>query len=159
MKSSRKTKAIILITIGINFTFLSLFINIDLDMSSNYRDEFLDLSAVSGKIVIINNSGWVAFRSTGNCTGNGTYSEPYVIEDLVIDGEDSGSCILIENSGVYFKIENCTIYNSYAGIRLSNVSNSLIITNNCSSNSNGILLWRCSWHSQGMSEMPKGGIS
>ncbi|MCK5157995.1 MAG: right-handed parallel beta-helix repeat-containing protein, partial [Candidatus Heimdallarchaeota archaeon] len=69
--------------------------------------------------------------------------DPYVIEDLVIDGGGSGSCIYIENSDVYFKIENCTVYNSYTGIRLSIVYNSLIIMNNCSSNSNGILLLGC----------------
>ncbi|MFX0142160.1 MAG: hypothetical protein ACFFDN_51455 [Candidatus Hodarchaeota archaeon] len=51
--------------------------------------------AVSGKIHIDNN--WTAAKSAGICTGNGTYSEPYVIDDFIIDGGGSGSCILIEN--------------------------------------------------------------
>ena len=98
----------------------------------------LKSSAVSGKIHINGNSEWIAFKNDGNCSGEGIYSNPYVIEDLVIDGEGSGSCILIENSSVYFRIENCTLRNSGpysdAGIKLSYVINSQLINNNCSSN-------------------------
>lgn len=43
-------------------------------------------------------------KTAGICTGQGTYSDPYVIQDLVIDAGESGSCILIENSNDYFKI-------------------------------------------------------
>jgi len=145
MKSNRKTKPIILIIFGILFAFSPIFINNprftarDRDITSNYNDEFdhenLKISAVSGKIHINNN--WSAAKTAGICTGNGTYSEPYVIEDLIIDGSGSGSCIGIENSNVFFKIENCTAINSggsAAGISLCNVSNSRLINNNCSNN-------------------------
>jgi len=80
--------------------------------------------------------------------GSGTYSDPYVIEDLIIDGLNSGSCILIENSIVYFKIENCSISNSGsafydAGIQLQSVSNGTLINNNASNNNNfGIMLYK-----------------
>jgi len=160
MKSNTRSKIIILITLGILFAFLPIFINNprfavrDRDIISTYNNEFdhenLKLSAVSGKIHIDGNSGWTAFKAAGNCTGNGTISEPYVIEDLEIDGEGSGSCIFIENSDAYFRIENCTLYNAgvrvppnpdgRAGIRLLNVDNSQLINNNCSSNPIGILL-------------------
>ncbi|MFX0000846.1 MAG: nitrous oxide reductase family maturation protein NosD, partial [Candidatus Hermodarchaeota archaeon] len=102
-------------------------------------------SAVSGKIHIIDNSVWLDFKNVGKCTGSGTYSDPYVIEDLIIDGGDSGICILIENSDVFFKIENCTFYKSGefwgdAGIRLLGVSNGALINNNASYNRRGIWL-------------------
>jgi parallel beta-helix repeat protein len=162
MKSNAKAIIIILLAIGILFALLPIvvinlsFITGNSNKSSDYRDDSnldnknLKLSAISGKIHIINNSGWVDFRNAGNCTGNGTYSDPYVIEDLVIDGGGSGSCILIENSTVYFKIENCTVYNSggyyytaiglslNAGINLSHANNSYIIDNDCSGNWYGI---------------------
>ncbi|MHA2050758.1 MAG: right-handed parallel beta-helix repeat-containing protein [Promethearchaeota archaeon] len=152
MKSNRKTKTIILIILGILFTFSPIFFNNprftarDRDVTSNHNYEFnhynLKISAVSEKIHIINNSGWVDFRNAGNCTGSGNYTHPYVIEDLIIDGGDSGSCILIENSNVYFKIENCSVYNagwgSDAGIRLLNVNNSQLLGNDCSSSYLGI---------------------
>ena len=150
MKSSLKIKTLILMIIGIILAFSSIsMINIEFiegnnDDRSDYSEDFildndkLKLSAISGKIHIINNSGWVDFRNDGDCTGSGTYTNPYIIEDLVIDGGGSGSCTLIENSDIYFKIENCYVLNSGdhpdAGIRLSYVNNSQLIDNNCSSN-------------------------
>lgn len=79
------------------------------------------------------------------CTGSGTSGDPYVIKGLVIDGGGSGSCILIENSNVYFKIVDSKLYNSAtgmeAGIKLSFTNNGQLIDNNCSSNSgSGIIL-------------------
>jgi len=155
MKSSANSKIIILTTLGILFA-LSPIITTNLSFitgnsikSSEYSDDIsldndsLKLAKISGKIHIDNN--WSAAEAAGICTGNGTYSEPYVIEDLVIDGGGSGSCIEVENSDVFFKIENCTVYNSGgnwgdAGIKLSNVNNSQLINSNYSSNNKGITL-------------------
>ena len=156
MKSNTRIKITILMTLGIALALSPMFVNTLYfnagygDKSSeqgdtiNFYDDNLKISKISGKIHIIGNSGWVNFRSDGNCTGSGTYSDPYVIEDLVIDGGGSGDCIWIENSDVYFRIENCTAYNSGypldTGIKLSHVNNSQLIDNNCSSNSDGIRL-------------------
>ena len=152
MTSDRKTK-IIIIVFGILFAFIPIFINNprfitrDRDIPSNYNDEFdqdiLKISAVSGKIHIDGNSGWAAFKAAGNCTGSGNYTHPYVIENLVIDGVESGSCIWIENSNVYFKIENCSLYNSgyqNSGIQLINVTRGTLLLNNCTNNYRGIHL-------------------
>lgn len=154
MKSNRTTEAIIIISFVILTALFPTFINNlsfttrNLDTTSNYKDN-LKISVVSGKIHIDGNSGWVALKAAGNCTGKGTYSDPYVIEDFVIDGGGSGSCILIENSDVYFKIENCTVYNGGgdvphplfspnpishagdAGIHLYNVTHALLFNNTC----------------------------
>jgi len=155
MKSNRKKKLIYLILLGIFFAFSPIiatnliYTTNNSNKSSEYYDEInfinenLKISKISGKIHIDNN--WTDARDAGICTGNGTYSEPYVIEDLVIDGGGSGSCILIENTDMYFRIENCTVYNSGglwgdAGIRLDNVDNGQLIDNNCSSNYLGIYL-------------------
>ena len=159
MKTSANSKILILIALGIFFA-LSQVITVNLSFiegnnnnnkGSEYNDdinfdkEYLKISAISGKIHIINNSGWVDFKNAGNCTGNGTYSDPYVIEDLVLECASSESCILIENSDVYFRIENCTLYSSgycvNMGIRFSYVNNSQLINNNCLDNYNGIYLY------------------
>ena len=153
MRKYTKTKIIILITVGILFA-LSPILNNSLNFNrgnsedSNLDNKNIKISAVSGKIHIDNN--WTDAKAAEICTGNGTYSEPYIIEDLVIDSGGSGSGILIENSEVFFKIENCTIYNSrgpmgeiYGGILLYNVNNSQLIDNNCSSNYCGIFLKYC----------------
>jgi len=158
MKSKIKKRASIIIVLGILFAISSIYYSnpflkaVYKEKSTNYSDNFtldrenLKISAVSGKIHIDNN--WTAAKAAGICTGDGTYSDPYVIEDLVIDGGSSGSCILIEYSNVYFKIENCTVYNSVitggnwddAGILLRNTKNGQLIRNNCSSNYYGINL-------------------
>ncbi|MFX0186411.1 MAG: nitrous oxide reductase family maturation protein NosD [Candidatus Hodarchaeota archaeon] len=78
--------------------------------------------------------------------GDGSWGNPYIIENITIDAGGSGSGILIENSlNVYFKIKNCTVYNSGtedvdAGIKLNNTNNGEIINNTCSLNYKGIFL-------------------
>ena len=82
-------------------------------------------------------------------TGNGSWGNPYVIENVTINGQNSSSCILIENSNTdYFIIRNNTVYNSSlsvsvqeAGIKLVNSERGIIINNNASfNNGHGILL-------------------
>ena len=119
----------------------------DREYSENSRT--LKTSATSEKIHIIGNSGWVDFKNAGQCTGSATYSNPYVIEDLVIDSEGPGNCIEIEDSYVYFKIENCTIYNSGTsfvddgGIRFVNVTYGIVTNNTCTSIHRGISVGQC----------------
>ena len=153
MKSNAKSKIMVLIALGIllglspiNTVNLSFIAGNNSESSNchdniNFDKKYLKISAISGKIHIDNN--WTAAKSAGLCTGNGTYSEPFVIEDLVIDPGSGVTCIVIENSNVYFRIENCSLLHSHGAIRLSSVINSLIITNNCSSNYYGIYLSEC----------------
>ena len=147
MKSNLKSKIIILITVGIFLALLPINTNNHSDGIA-FDKVILKTSEVSGKISINGNSGWANAKTADICTGNGTSSEPYVIEDLEIDGGGSGSCILIENSDVYFEIENCTLYNSgdysNAGISLSNVINGELINNTISFNEGyGIAVKTC----------------
>ncbi|MHA1197017.1 MAG: right-handed parallel beta-helix repeat-containing protein, partial [Promethearchaeota archaeon] len=79
------------------------------------------------------------------CSGSGTFTDPYVIENVTINGKNSSSCITILNSDAYFIIRNCTLYNSSnndAGIYLYHTNNGKIIDNYCYGNSNGIELYR-----------------
>ncbi len=86
------------------------------------------------------NNNWTLTNSTYDwCNGKGTQAEPYIIENVSINGQNSRNCILIENSNDYFIIRNCTIYNAWstswgAGIKLYNVENGMIIKNNASNN-------------------------
>jgi len=150
INSNAKSKLIILITLGILLALSPINMNTHSSITDNSNDISLDnenlkTSKISGKISINGNSGWLAFKSDGNCTGEGTYSDPYTIEDLEIDGGSSEACILIENSNVYYKIENCTVYSSgdypTAGIMLNNSNNGHLIDNVCSPNFSGISLY------------------
>ena len=77
------------------------------------------------------------------CSGEGTLDDPYIIENVTIDGEDIDSCITIFNSDVHFIIRNCTLFNAReewdrGGIRLERVEHGLIINNTLRDCYNGI---------------------
>jgi len=140
MKPS-KIRSILFLGITLAFSILiaydyKIYTNNDI-INSRFCNEInseignLKTSALSGKIYINNN--WSDARTAGTCTGSGSYSDPYIIEDLIIDAGGAGNCILVENSIEYFKIENCTLSNSTglngAGIRFFNVTNGQILNN------------------------------
>ncbi len=111
----------------------------------NLYDKPPRTSNISGTIHINNN--WTDAKIAGICNGSGSWNNPYVIKDFLIDGGYSSNCIKIQNSSVYFRIENCTLFNAgaywgtlYAGILLDHTNNGLIIQNTCSNNSYGIRL-------------------
>lgn len=158
MKLNRKVILKILIILCIIFAFLPTinnfnFKNTEFSDGISLGNDNLKNSALSPPIHIVDTNpsmNWSVAKDAGICTGSGTYSDPYVIKDLEIDGGGSGSCILIENSNVYFKIENCTLYNAGigldSGIELNNVDNSQLIDNNCSSNFLGIYIYNSNNH-------------
>ena len=98
------------------------------------------------------NYNWEKISSENEwCSGSGTLQDPYIIKNVIIDGKNSGSCITIRNSDVYFIIKDCILYNSgwshfnwASGIKLINTNNGLLLNNNCSHNRGyGILQIRC----------------
>lgn len=87
------------------------------------------------RIDIDGSSGWFTASSNDWCNGSGTSNDPYIIKNVIIDGLYSEyNCIRIRNSGVFFEIRNCILYNSgtsgtSSGIRLDSVDNGLLINN------------------------------
>ena len=156
-----REKILFLIILGTAFAFSPIistnlyFIASNNDKHSGYYDDInlyndsLKPSNISGKVYISGNSGWSDAKTSGICTGEGIISDPYIIKDLIIDTGGLGSGIQVENSNVFFRIENCTVYNSApmgvpmggdSGIMLYNTNNSQLIKNNCSSTFVGIRL-------------------
>ncbi|TFF89713.1 MAG: hypothetical protein EU548_06720 [Promethearchaeota archaeon] len=101
----------------------------------------------------IQNGNWSKGLSGGWIQGDGTYSNPYRIENMTIDASSSplGSGIFInDTTNDYFIIQNCTIYNASskdyddeAGISLINTNNGTLFNNTCSNNNKGIFLEEC----------------
>lgn len=82
------------------------------------------------------------FPEDGVVSGNGTFSNPYIIEGWNISAA-SASGIRIFNTNVYFIIRNCYVHDggsSALGIYLVNCANGNITNNTVLSNSSGILL-------------------
>jgi len=151
MKS--KLKKIIILFIGLA---LALSLNntlIDNKQAQNELD-IPKLSAGYSESFIHVDGNWTETATTYDwCYGDGSWSTPYVIENVSINAISSptGSGILINNSlDVYFRIQNCTIINAPggvvgygAGIELQNCSRGLIFNNTCTdsgASGNGILL-------------------
>jgi len=105
--------------------------------------------AIDGAATGVGAHNWTWAASQYWCSGSGGVTDPYVIEDLEIDAQGTGSCISITNSRVYFSIEKCTVSDSGtsltdAGIYLFNVTNGNIVENDCSNNGYaGILFSNC----------------
>jgi len=109
-------------------------------LKGNYENPiFIDGSATG---VGAHNWSWAVAQDW--CDGSGVFFDPYVIEDLVIDGRGSGSTIFIQNSNKHFTIENCTLSNTGedwwdAGIYLYNVDNGQLNNNSIHNANNGLL--------------------
>ena len=95
----------------------------------------------------ITNLNWTVANETDWCSGSGTWGDPYLIENMVINASASptGAGIFVENStNVYFTIRNVTIFETTNGIRLENTNNGAIINNSLSDNlDSGISLVNC----------------
>jgi len=79
---------------------------------------------------------WADWAAEPWCKGSGTEEDPYMIKNIVIDGEGSVFCMMIVSSRVFFKIHGCTFSNTKiapgvrtAGLVLLNTSNGVIFKN------------------------------
>lgn len=161
MKKNSKIK-IILTLFGIFLVnsniFYSLFNIVPVDNNGNLENDnevplkkagHWDLTAFP---VIINDTdpscNWSKTAAENAwCSGSGTWGDPYVIENVTINGYYSSSCITIINSSVYFRIKSCILYDlgreppyNNGGIKLHNASNGQLINNSCLNDYVGIYL-------------------
>ena len=143
MKTKTKNFAILLI-LGLVFPLL---LNFNLNITSGDNINSIKPKSSGGYIetfIHIDGSipnNWSDTASTYDwCSGDGSWNNPYIIEDVTIDGTGREFGIFITNSkNDYFIIRNCTVYNvgltpNDGAILLVNVSIGNIINNNCSFN-------------------------
>ncbi|MFO8018305.1 MAG: right-handed parallel beta-helix repeat-containing protein [Promethearchaeia archaeon] len=102
----------------------------------------------SVEIYIKNN--WTETEDTEDwCTGNGTDSDPFLIDGLEINGGEENVCLVIQDTVENFTVKNCTFMdsaegNNYGGLVLNNVTKGNISDNKIYSNSHGIWLYNTS---------------
>jgi len=123
---------------------ISVKIDIDTDSVVQQQEINIKSSKISGKIEIDSIQDWIALKSAGFCTGVGIPGDPYIIEDLEIDGNGYGACITINYRNTYFIIRNCTLFNADEAIVLQDMQNGKIIENQIHQCIQGIYLWQCS---------------
>jgi parallel beta-helix repeat protein len=95
----------------------------------------------------ITNLNWTVANETDWCSGSGTWGNPYLIENMIINASTSptGCGIFIENSiNVYFTIRNVTIFEGTSGIKLENTNKGTLVDNVLSDNiESGIYMVDC----------------
>ena len=104
-------------------------------------------------IEILSNEDWQSLeKDNAWCSGDGTDKNPYIISNISINALNlMKSCIYIENTDVYFKIQNSKFQYatrgngsfSIAGITLISISNGVVINNNMSYNFHGVYMSHC----------------
>jgi parallel beta-helix repeat protein len=79
---------------------------------------------------------WEVYEDEPWLKGSGTFEDPYMIKNIVIDGAGSPFCMLIWNSEAYFKIMDSRFVNTKpwpvvpsAGISIVNTQNGVIFRN------------------------------
>ena len=122
------------------------------DNSGNLEDILnSSINIVYSPFVIDDGDGsdytWLEASTEPWCNGSGTEFDPYIIENLVIEGDFFyESCIEILNSEVFFIIRNCTLLSGQAGVLLLNVNNSVLMNNYLYFNADGVKLENSFWN-------------
>ena len=134
MKNVIKPKKSILIP-----TFLIFLIIFNVGTFINGKQssntQLYDLKNSAGSISINGNEAVDDFFISNGTEGS-SWSDVYIIENLIFIGSGSGIGIHIENSNRFIVIYNCSFYNWYNGIDLFNVTNLLVLDCEFSDNSN-----------------------
>ncbi|MFW9826148.1 MAG: NosD domain-containing protein [Candidatus Thorarchaeota archaeon] len=143
-----RTKIILIFLIfGINFSLLMVSIYYFNLSIINNNDNGNDGNDEDNPTILIDGDGvynWAWAVSQPWCDGSGTLNDPYVIENLDINGTGYETCIQIRDSSVFFLIKGCNISNGDdEGIYLINVQNGLINNNLIANNRYGIRLENC----------------
>lgn len=118
---------------------------------NNYYEPYSETSGCIGNVFADNDCTWNKIIISKNADfklhtqqGNGSVSNPYMLEDRVLNLTGKGfNGIVIQNTDAYFVIRNCTIFNgdySNYGMRLLNITNGLIFNNTINANYEGINL-------------------
>jgi len=165
MKSKIKTLIHIFLGIWIIFSIgiysYSLYIQIDYDLTSGNFEEKKQpsTSTVYHEPYIHIWDNWSATAAAYPwCTGDGSWTNPYTIENVIINATNSPVCdplpssdfspgILINSSlHDYFVLKNCTVFTSdpykdVYGIWLFSANNGTLIDNDFSNCSTGIFLY------------------
>ncbi|MFO7796660.1 MAG: hypothetical protein R6W84_10945 [Promethearchaeia archaeon] len=151
----RKTKQnrIIFLLFLTFFCFILLFTSKENIDQANFRtpEFYSNLRTSNGNVkpIFIDGNWSETVEAYNWCSGTGEFDDPYTIKDISINGKNTSYCLFINDSqDVFFKIQNCTFYNSsseFPAIILKDTINGTLIDINCEFNQGGgIKLSDCS---------------
>ncbi len=135
MKMQRKVVKVSLLVIAL---MISITIPI-LAVTAKKKEWNLDYPIIIDEYSILGPT-WADLVNEPWLKGSGTFEDPYIIKNVVIDGEDFPFpyCMLISNSRVFFEIQDCTFSNAKsAGLVLVNTQNGVVYKNSFLANGLG----------------------
>ncbi len=91
-------------------------------------------------IIIGSNSDFAKYADDYGWSGDGSQEDPWLIENIEIDGESNSSCVYISGTDDYFIIRNSIFHNANIGINLDRTSNGIIQNNTITNVGTGINL-------------------
>lgn len=148
---SNKKKYVLILTLIFSIIFRLLVFSLNppeitqpsRNIDDNEIDDKLRISVNYNTIFIDGNHMFADNASILDWTGNGTYGNPYIIENYEIDASLSHG-IEIRNTNLYFIIRNVTISNGSSnynhGFYFTNVTNGKLINNTADKNIAGYLI-------------------
>ncbi|MHA2238376.1 MAG: right-handed parallel beta-helix repeat-containing protein [Candidatus Hodarchaeales archaeon] len=159
MRASRKLIVIIpfglviLMNVGYSAAEMVLFKSPSYSTSEDFAPNSLEISYSLSQeppppiILIDGNNDFAAQASAKNWDGNGSITNPYVIEGISITLEPDAIGIEIKNTDVYFQVANCLLIGGEEvigkiGIRLGNVTNGQVSNNTVTNGICGMYLDR-----------------
>lgn len=80
------------------------------------------------------NSALDALISSNLWSGSGTETDPYIIQDLAVNGEGSAFSIYIGNTDRHLVIRDCDLFNAVSGVQLYNAQHVTLLNNSCFGN-------------------------
>ncbi len=89
------------------------------------QNESESLSTCSAGLAIVGDLS----LSLAASRGNGSKMNPYIIENLTINGWGKDYVIIIRDTTAYFMLQHCTVFNGTTGIYLDNVINGILYNN------------------------------
>ncbi|NHJ23651.1 MAG: hypothetical protein EAX89_03695 [Candidatus Lokiarchaeota archaeon] len=151
LTSNRFKKTILYSVILTSLIIFSSSISISLGLKKS--SENLNLRITTKTSIFVDDTqsafNWASANASGICTGSGTFSDPYIIQDKIIQGNGGENGIWIQNSNAYFLILNCSISNcgenyKTGGLKLYQIENGAI--RNCDISDNkgmGVVIENC----------------
>ncbi len=122
----KKTKLLLILSLLALFTTLmaSLKIQFTGSMAETISDGHW---VIHGSTISINNNGDFATYAS---SGNGSASNPWIIENLVLNGNGTGIIFDIQDTDAHFIIRNCYLYNTTSNaIDIFQAGNGTILNN------------------------------
>ncbi|MFX1557691.1 MAG: hypothetical protein ACFFC9_10595, partial [Promethearchaeota archaeon] len=105
----KKSKLLILFMVGLVFVLITVA-NSNTQINYDNSNSKLSNGQISVTPIFIDdedpNFNWSKIAENAWCSGLGTWDNPYIIENVIIDGYGSSYCIKIQNSSKYFVLKN-----------------------------------------------------